>query len=72
MHQMRISTHNVSSVLLRPKNLEIGNDMTVETRKKTQTECREVVDWLFTVLIPAQEFFTYMETLPLPVKGYKI
>jgi hypothetical protein len=29
-------------------------------------------DWLFTVLRPAQEFFTYMETSPLPVKGYKI
>jgi hypothetical protein len=26
-------------------------------------------DWLFTVLRPAQEFFTYMETLQLPVKG---
>jgi hypothetical protein len=29
-------------------------------------------DWLFTVLRPAQEFFTYMETSPLPVKGCKI
>jgi hypothetical protein len=27
---------------------------------------------LFTVLSPAQEFFTYMETSPLPVKGGKI
>jgi hypothetical protein len=26
-------------------------------------------DWLFTVLRPAQEFFSYMETSPLPVKG---
>jgi hypothetical protein len=26
----------------------------------------------FMVLIPAQEFFTYMETSPLPVKGCKI
>jgi hypothetical protein len=25
------------------------------------------IDWLFTVLRPAQEFFTYMETSPLPV-----
>jgi hypothetical protein len=30
------------------------------------------IDWLFTVLRPAQEFFTYMETSPLPVKGCKI
>jgi hypothetical protein len=28
-----------------------------------------MVDWLFTVLRPAEEFFTDMETLPLPVKG---
>jgi hypothetical protein len=26
---------------------------------------------LFTVLRPAQEYFTYLKTLPLPVKGYK-
>jgi hypothetical protein len=31
-----------------------------------------LIDWLFTVLHPAQEFFTYMETSPLPVKGCKI
>jgi hypothetical protein len=31
-----------------------------------------LIDWLFTVLRPAQDFFTYMETLPLPVKGCKI
>jgi hypothetical protein len=30
-----------------------------------------MIDWLFTVLRPAQEFFTYM-TSPLPVKGCKI
>jgi hypothetical protein len=27
---------------------------------------------LITVLRPSQEFFTYMETSPLPVKGCKI
>jgi hypothetical protein len=27
---------------------------------------------VFTVLRPAQEYFTYMETSPLPVKGCKI
>jgi hypothetical protein len=31
-----------------------------------------VSDWLFSVLRPAQEYFTYMETLPLSVKGCKI
>jgi hypothetical protein len=31
-----------------------------------------LIDWLFTVLRPAQEFFTYMETSPLPVKGCRI
>jgi hypothetical protein len=29
-------------------------------------------DWLFRVLRPAQEYFTYMKTSPLPVKGCKI
>jgi hypothetical protein len=28
-----------------------------------------LIDWLF-VLRPAQEYFTYKETSPLPVKGY--
>jgi hypothetical protein len=31
-----------------------------------------LIDWLFTVIRPAQEFFTYMETSLLPVKGCKI
>jgi hypothetical protein len=31
-----------------------------------------MIDWLFTVSRPAQEFFTNMETSPLPVKGCKI
>jgi hypothetical protein len=31
-----------------------------------------LIDWLLTVLRPAQELFTYMETSPLPVKGCKI
>jgi hypothetical protein len=30
------------------------------------------IDWLFDVLRPAQEYFTYMETSLLPVKGCKI
>jgi hypothetical protein len=31
-----------------------------------------LVGWLFIVLRPAQEYFTYKETSPLPVKGCKI
>jgi hypothetical protein len=31
-----------------------------------------LIDGLFTVLRPAQEFFTYMKTSPLPMKGCKI
>jgi hypothetical protein len=30
------------------------------------------IDWLFMVLRPAKEFWPYMETSPLPVKGCKI
>jgi hypothetical protein len=37
-------------------------------RKRKQIQ----IDWLFTVLRPAQEFFTCMETSPLSVKGCKI
>jgi hypothetical protein len=36
------STNDVSIVMLRPKNLEIQNDLTVKTRKKPQTECHEI------------------------------
>jgi hypothetical protein len=32
----------------------------------------QLIDYLIVVLRPAQEYFTYMETSPLPVKGYKI
>jgi hypothetical protein len=35
------------------------------------TPRQRLIDWLFTVLRPAEEFFTYMETSPLPVKGCK-
>jgi hypothetical protein len=31
-----------------------------------------IFDWLFTVLRPAQEYFTFMEMSPLLVKGCKI
>jgi hypothetical protein len=41
-------------------------------RTMSETSAIWLIDWLFTVLRPAQEFFTYMETLPLPVKGCKI
>jgi hypothetical protein len=42
MHQMRISTTDISSVMIWAKSLEIRNAMTVKIRKKTQTECREM------------------------------
>jgi hypothetical protein len=32
--------------------------------------CWRLIGWLFTVLRPAQDFITHMETPPLPVKGY--
>jgi hypothetical protein len=35
-------------------------------------EGKWLIGWLFIVLRPAQEYFTYMEKSPLPVKGYKI
>jgi hypothetical protein len=31
-----------------------------------------LIDWLFTVLCPAQEYVACTETSPLPVKGCKI
>jgi hypothetical protein len=31
-----------------------------------------LIDWLFIVLRPAHEYFTDVETSPLPVKGCKI
>jgi hypothetical protein len=31
-----------------------------------------LIDWLYDILRPAQQYFTYIETLPLAVKGCKI
>jgi hypothetical protein len=46
MHQMRISTTYVSSVILRPKNLEIRNVIAVKVQgKKPQTECQPKISW---------------------------
>jgi hypothetical protein len=44
MHQMRISIIYISSVMLRPKKIEIRNVMTVKIpkKKKTKIECREM------------------------------
>jgi hypothetical protein len=33
---------------------------------------KRLIDWFFTVLRPAQQFFTNIETSPLPEEGYKI
>jgi hypothetical protein len=38
----------------------------------TSAKLEWLIDWLFTVLRPTQEYFTYTETSPLPVKGCKI
>jgi hypothetical protein len=40
-------------------------------KKNTSCQYMYIIDWLFTVLRPAQEYFTYMETSPLPVKEKK-
>jgi hypothetical protein len=53
MHQMRISTTQVSSVMLRSKRLKFEI-------KCEKWKSRRMIDWLFTVLRPTQEFFTYM------------
>jgi hypothetical protein len=46
MHQMCISTIDVSSVMLRPKNAETGNGMTVKKKKtKTKTTKQRAVKW---------------------------
>jgi hypothetical protein len=45
-------------------------DVYAHTSQNTQAS--KNIDWLFIVLRPAQEYFTYMETSPLPVKGCKI
>jgi ABC-type molybdate transport system ATPase subunit len=42
MHQMHISTIDVSLVMLRPNNLEIRNVMTVMIPQKIQIECYEM------------------------------
>jgi hypothetical protein len=36
MHQMRMSITYISSMMLRAKNLEIRNSMTVKTQNKTK------------------------------------
>ena len=43
-----------------------------KTKSMAWRQVAAKIDWLFVVLRPAQEFFTYMETSPLPVKGCKI
>jgi hypothetical protein len=42
MHQMYISTIYVTSVMLRPKNMEIRNVMTIKIHKKTK---QRAVKW---------------------------
>jgi hypothetical protein len=42
MHQMRISTTQVSSVMLRSKKLEIRRKKMKEPSDENQTECHEI------------------------------
>jgi hypothetical protein len=44
----------------------------VEQHLRDMHDDQRLIDYLFIVLRPAQEYFTYMETSPLPVKGCKI
>jgi hypothetical protein len=45
MHQMRILTAYISSVILRPKNWGIQNVLAVKTWEKPQTECQPKISW---------------------------
>jgi hypothetical protein len=75
MHQMRISTNQVSSVVLGSKKLEIRKIVkTVKEPKKTKY-CAMKLSWftIYSFTFNAQDFFfTFMETSPLPVKECKI
>jgi hypothetical protein len=42
MHRMRISTNQVSLVILRPKNLEIRKIVKTVKEPKTQILCQEI------------------------------
>jgi hypothetical protein len=42
-----------------------------DAREFSLSDEEMLVGWLFPVLRPTQECFTYMETSPLPVKGCK-
>jgi hypothetical protein len=45
------------------------SESTTTRLRKMSDRIKRMIDYLFTVLRPAQEYFTYMETLPLPLKG---
>ena len=56
------------------RSVEIGKRKPVDQmseREKRVMRRRWLIDWLFTVLRPTREYFTHMETSPLPVKGWK-
>ena len=52
--------------------LERGVRQNNERAKYTLSSYMACIDLLFIVLRPTQEYFSYMETTPLPVKGCKI
>jgi hypothetical protein len=58
MHTQHIHVH-----------VTICKEYTLTSQINNSTNYRH---WLISVIRPAQEFFTYMETSPLPVKGCKI
>jgi hypothetical protein len=51
---------------------EQHNSDCMEEQRSPDPEPEQDEQVRFTVLRPAQEYFTHMETSPLPVKGYKI
>jgi hypothetical protein len=54
-------------------NYDIIVRITLNSIMKSTYDHRErLIDWLLIVLRPTQEYSTYMETSPLPVKGCKI
>jgi hypothetical protein len=51
---------------------DVDTILTIHVYLKETYYDNDIYICLFTVLRPSQEYFTYMETSPLPVKGCKI
>jgi hypothetical protein len=63
--------HLYTKYQLNPSNHRWENERKLIFRKFSKSKGTNSFnnDWLFIVLRPAQEYFTYMETSPLPVLG---